>query len=68
MSKQAEQGFSLGRIDGIDVIPSEEIPPGYKRTVGPNIFVNEHNYELMKPLSAKAMLIALGILRETPDA
>lgn len=62
------QSFSLGRIYGINVIPSEDIPPGFKRTVGDDIFVNEHNYELLKSFSAKGMLIALGILRERPDA
>lgn len=56
--------FYVGRIKGISIIPDEDIPPGYKRTTGFNIFINEHNYELMKPLSAKGMLIALGVLRE----
>lgn len=60
-----EQRFFLGRIDGIDIIPSDDIPPGYKRTTISAIFVNEHNYELMKAMSVKAMLMILGgVLRE----
>ena len=64
----SEQGFYLGRIDGINVIPSADIAPGYKRTVGSDIFVNEHNYELMRAFSAKGMIIALGTLREQSSA
>lgn len=56
--------FYVGRIYGISIIPDENIPPGYKRTEESNIFINEHNYDLMKTLSAKGMIIALGTLRE----
>lgn len=63
----SEQGFYQGTIEGIRVIPDEDVPPGHKRTVGSDIFINEHNYERMRPLSAKAMLIALGTLKETQD-
>lgn len=60
----SEQGFTLGRIDGINVIPDDDIPPGFKRTVGFDIFINTGSYELMRTFSAKWMLIAMGTLRE----
>lgn len=50
--------------DLLRVIPSDDIPNGFKRTVGNDIFVSSRNYEYMKPLSAKGTIILLGILIE----
>lgn len=48
----------------LHIIPSEEVPNGFKRTVEDNVFVSTQNYELMRPFSAKGIIIALGILTE----
>ena len=66
MSEQG-LGFRWGNIYslvGIRIIPSEDIPCGFKRTVGNDIFVSPRNYDYMRPLSAKGMIIVLGILAE----
>jgi len=49
---------------GIDVIPSEDIRNGYKRTTENVIYVSPGNYELLRPLSARATIIMLGFLKE----
>lgn len=46
------------------IIPSEDIPNGFKRTDEDNVFVSPQNYELMRPFSTKGVIIALGILTE----
>jgi hypothetical protein len=63
----SEQGFSWGNLYslvGVRIIPSEDVPNGFRRTVGTDIFVSSRNYEYMRPLSAKGMIIVLGLLTE----
>lgn len=55
---------NLYAICGIRIIPSHDIPNGFKRTAEDDIFVSSQNYELMRPLSAKGMIIALACLTE----
>lgn len=55
---------NLYAICGIHIIPSHDIPNGFRHTVECNVFVSPQNYELMRPLSAKGMIIALGCLTE----
>lgn len=57
-------GMLLPMLSGIQIIPSDDVPCGYRRTEGDTIFINPANYELMRPLSAKGTLIVLGILGE----
>jgi len=61
------QGFSdyhITRLYGIDVIPSESVPNGYKRTEENKIFVSPKNYEYLRLFSAKGVIIAIGLLKE----
>jgi hypothetical protein len=58
------QEFYLGRIDGINIIPSEDIAPGFKRTVGSDISINKQDYEYLKPIGPKTTIIMLGLLKE----
>ena len=53
----------LNYRSGIRVIPSAHIPDGYRFALGNDIFVNPANYEDMRLLSAKEILIALGRLK-----
>jgi hypothetical protein len=59
-----EGSFVPGNYRGIDIIPSEDIPNGYRRTTENAIYVSPGNYELLRPLSAKGTIIALGFLKE----
>lgn len=55
---------NLGQITGINIIPMDDIPAGFKRTEGSDIFVNARNYEHIRLLSAIGMIFAIGCLRE----
>lgn len=56
-----EDPSSAGKIR---IIPSEDVPAGFKRTVGTDIFVNSHNFTYMRSLSAKGTIIVVWILTE----
>lgn len=56
--------YNLPGIWLLRAIPSDDIPNGFKRTVEDNVFVSPQNYELMRPFSAKGIIIALGVLTE----
>jgi len=64
MNDQFPLWRSLYSLVGIQVIPSEDIPNGFRHTVGDTIFVSPQNYEYMRPLSAKETIIMLGFLAE----
>ena len=64
MSEQNPAWEYVSSYRGIRIIPSEDVPAGFKRTVGTDIFVSSHNYEYMRSLSAKGILIVVGILTE----
>ncbi len=59
-----EGAFLPRNYRGIDIIPSEDVPSGHKRTAENAIFVSPGNYELLRPLSARATIIVLGFLKE----
>ena len=64
MSERDSLWTDLRSLMGIQIIPTEDVPNGFKRTVGNDIFVSFRNYEYMKPLNAKGTIILLGFLTE----
>ena len=64
MSEQSLSWGNISSIVGIRIIPSEDVPSGFRRTAENDIFVSFRNYEYMRSLSAKGTLILLGFLTE----
>ncbi len=57
----------LPMLTGIQIIPDDAIPRGYKRTEGNSIRINPVNYDYIRPLGAKGTMIVLGLLGEVAN-
>lgn len=55
---------AFGLLHDISIVPSAHIPRGYRRTQGDMVSIHPTDYDLLKPMSATAALVALGGLRE----
>lgn len=59
------QDSSLTRIDGIRIIQSEDVMPGYRRTDAcGGILINPEDYGRLRIKPAEEILLALGQMRE----
>lgn len=64
MSNPFEELGKLSYQPGIRIIASEDIPNGYRRIDGTDVFISPGNYRLIKELDAKGILVALAHLTD----
>lgn len=54
----------LGSFDGLKIIQSEEVMPGYRRTDPGGIIINYEDYERLRLKTPEEVLLALGQMPE----
>lgn len=59
------EGFITPRVEGIQIVPDEDVAPGCKRTDPYGcVIVNPNDYRLMRPMPPRSVLVALAMLQE----
>ncbi len=58
----------IERLYGFRIIPDETIPNGYRRMEGMDIYISPGNYKIIREMNAKAILVAIGCMREMANA
>ena len=61
--EQRRKLYELNVTPGMRIIPSGDIPDGYRRIEGMDIFISLTNYEELRTLSAEELLSALAFLK-----
>lgn len=54
----------IGSLDGLQIVQSEDVMPGYRRTDACVVIINPEDYERLRPKTAEQILLALGQMPE----
>lgn len=62
-----QRSYITPQVVGIDIIPTDDVAPGCKRTDTYAVLVNPANYETLRTMTAKGVLVVLALLKEEFD-